>query len=197
MRFPIFPLNGAVLFPGTNLPLNIFEKRYIEMVDYSLSNNRLIGMIQTKENNDLFDIGCVGKITSFSETADARYEINLEGINRFKIIKIIKTEHKFISVDANVIESKKDLKEDDHSLNKRLLLNFNKFLNSKKINFSTAEFEELDTLSLAKMICIIAPLDYLVKQMLLEFDSEYELCDKLISALEIETQSNNESSKVN
>ena len=96
MIFPVFPLNGAILFPNTNLPLNIFEERYLEMVDYAFSNDRLIGMIQIKKNKDFFKIGCLGKITSFTETSDKRYQINLEGINRFRIKKIIKNRLKVI-----------------------------------------------------------------------------------------------------
>ena len=95
MQFPVFSLNGAVLFPETNLPLNIFEPRYIQMVDYALLNNRLIGMIQKRENDNLFDIGCLGKITNFSEKHDGRYEINLEGLYCFKIIKVDKNSHSF------------------------------------------------------------------------------------------------------
>ena len=94
MNFPIFPLNGAILFPNTNLPLNIFEDRYIDMVDYALSHKRLIGMIQTKKNEDFFTIGCLGKITNFTETSDGRYQINLEGINRFRVKKIFEKNHK-------------------------------------------------------------------------------------------------------
>ena len=104
MNFPVFPLNGAILFPNTNLPLNIFEDRYVDMVDYALSNNRLIGMIQTQENKDCFTIGCLGKITNFTETSDGRYQINLEGINRFKIKKILNKKHKFIIIDGEEIE---------------------------------------------------------------------------------------------
>ena len=70
MKIPIFPLNGAIMFPNTNLPLNIFEERYIDMVDYTLSKNKIIGMIQRKANNELYDIGCYGKITAFNETPD-------------------------------------------------------------------------------------------------------------------------------
>ena len=66
MIFPVFPLNGAILFPGTNLPLNIFEKKYIQMIDYALSNRREIGMIQKKDNGDFFNIGCLGKISNFA-----------------------------------------------------------------------------------------------------------------------------------
>ena len=87
MQIPIFPLNSAVLYPETNLPLNIFEDRYIDMVDFALSNKRLIGMIQTNEKGKLFKVGCVGKITSFNETKDGRYLINLEGMNLFLLKK--------------------------------------------------------------------------------------------------------------
>ena len=66
MQFPVFPLNGAILFPKTNLPLNIFEKKYIQMIDYALSNHRLVGMIQMKKNNDFFNIRCLRKITDFT-----------------------------------------------------------------------------------------------------------------------------------
>ena len=95
MKFAIFPLNGAILFPNTNLPLNIFEDRYIKMVDYALSHSRLIGMIQTKKNNDFFSVGCLGKITNFTETSDGRYQINLEGLNRFKVKfpELLKNKH--------------------------------------------------------------------------------------------------------
>ena len=196
MRFPIFPLNGAILFPGTNLPLNIFEKRYIEMVDYALSNNRLIGMIQKKENDDFFKIGCLGKITSFSETGDGRYQINLEGLNRFLLKKIVKSENNFIIIDGEILKSNEGIKE-KNSLNEKLLFNFKKFLKIKNINFNSSEFENLDASSLAKIICIIAPLDHLIKQMLLEFDSDYELCKNLLSVLEIEMKNNEDNLKIN
>ena len=110
MNFPIFPLNGAILFPNTNLPLNIFEDRYIDMVDYALSHNRLIGMIQTKKNKDLFTIGCLGKITNFTETSDGRYQVNLEGINRFKVKKILDKGHKFIIIDAEELDYNSNFK---------------------------------------------------------------------------------------
>ena len=196
MRFPIFPLNGAILFPGTNLPLNIFEKRYIEMVDYALSNNRLIGMIQKKESDDFFKIGCLGKITSFSETGDGRYQINLEGLNRFLLKKIVKSENNFIIIDGEILKSNESIKE-KNSLNEKLLFSFKKFLKIKNINFNSSEFENLDASSLAKIICIIAPLDHLIKQMLLEFDSDYELCKNLLSVLEIEMKNNEDNLKIN
>ena len=107
MISPIFPLNGAVLFPKTTLPLNIFEKRYLAMVDYAFANQRIIGMIQKKESGSLFKIGCLGKIISFNETADGRYLISLEGINCFKVNKELEKKRLFRMVDGKIFENKK------------------------------------------------------------------------------------------
>ena len=197
MNFPVFPLNGAILFPNTNLPLNIFEDRYINMVDYALSHGRLIGMIQTKKNKDLFTIGCLGKITNFTETSDGRYQINLEGIHRFKIKKILENKKKFIIIDGEELEYNSNFKKQTSELSTKLLSNFKNYLNIKKIDFNTSEFESLDALNLAKIICVIYPLDHLTKQMLLEFNASDELCENLISVLEIEINNFGKSSKIN
>ena len=197
MNFPIFPLNGAILFPNTNLPLNIFEDRYIDMVDYALSHNRLIGMIQTKKNKDLFTIGCLGKITNFTETSDRRYQINLEGINRFKVKKVLNNKQKFIMVDGEELDYNSNFKKQTTELSNKLLSSFKNYLNIKKIEFNTSEFESLDVLNLAKIICVISPLDHLTKQMLLEFNASDELCENLISVLEIEINNFGNSSKIN
>ena len=197
MKFPIFPLNGAILFPNTNLPLNIFEDRYIEMVDYALSNDRLIGMIQTNKNNDFFNVGCLGKITNFTETTDRRYQINLEGISRFKVKKILNNKDKFIIIDGEKLSYNSNFKKQTSSIGNKLLSNFKNYLNIKKIKFNTSEFESLDTLNLAKIICVISPLDHLTKQMLLEFNASDELCENLISVLEIEINNFGKSSKIN
>ena len=197
MNFPIFPLNGAILFPNTNLPLNIFEDRYIDMVDYALSHNRLIGMIQTKKNKDLFTIGCLGKITNFTETSDGRYQVNLEGINRFKVNKVLDMKHKFIIIDGEELNYNSNFKKQTSELSAKLLSNFKNYLNIKKIEFNTSEFESLDALNLAKIICVISPLDHLTKQMLLEFNNSDDLCENLISVLEIEINNFGKSSKIN
>ena len=197
MNFPIFPLNGAILFPNTNLPLNIFEDRYVDMIDYALSHNRLIGMIQTKKNNDLYTIGCLGKITSFTETSDRKYQINLEGLNRFKVKKILSNQHKFTIIDGEELSYNSNFKKKTPELSTKLLSNFKNYLNIKKIEFNTSEFENLDALNLAKIICVISPLDHLTKQMLLEFNTSDELCENLISVLEIEINNFGKSSKIN
>jgi Lon protease-like protein len=95
-EIPVFPLSNFIIFPKTTVPLNIFEPRYLEMVDDAMKGNRIIGMIQPKKNDQttpiLYNIGCAGKITSFNETEDGRYLIILNGISRFKIIKELETE---------------------------------------------------------------------------------------------------------
>lgn len=82
---PVFPLDGVLLLPRGTLPLNIFEPRYIAMVDEAMASHRLIGMLQSKEDGSLYDVGCAGRIVSYNETTDGRYEIVLTGICRFKI----------------------------------------------------------------------------------------------------------------
>ena len=95
-KIPVFPLSNFIIFPRTTVPLNIFEPRYIDMVDDAMKSNRIIGMVQPKKSDQnipvLYNIGCAGKITSFSETNDGRYLIVLNGISRFKIIEELKNE---------------------------------------------------------------------------------------------------------
>lgn len=197
MMFPVFPLNGAVLFPNTNLPLNIFEERYVQMVDYALKNNRLIGMVQKKKSGDLFNVGCLGKITNFTETGEKKYQINLEGLSRFKIKKITKNNLKFLTVEGESLKYNSSFKKDTVSLCQKLLLNFKKYLKVKKINFSTLEFESLDVLNLAKIICVILPFDYITKQMLLELNSSEDFCENLISVLQIEIINKEKNLRIN
>ena len=91
-KIPIFPLRGVIFFPDTNLPLNIFEKRYLKMVDDILKNDKFLGMIQSKEKDgEVYKIGCLGKIDEHSRTSDGRILINLKGVTRFKIDKEIQT----------------------------------------------------------------------------------------------------------
>ena len=125
---PVFPLSNFIIFPKTNVPLNIFEPRYIEMVDESMKTNKLIGMIQPKNSNnssshDLYNVGCLGKIISFKETEDKRYLIELKGITRFEIIKEIRTGKKYreCEIDFNkfnndIDEKKEELKFSDLEL---------------------------------------------------------------------------------
>ena len=186
MQIPIFPLNGAVLYPETNLPLNIFEDRYIDMVDFALSNKRLIGMIQTDEKGKLFKVGCIGKITSFNETKDGRYLINLEGMNLFLLKKEIDMGFKFRIIEGSSIKHNSNNLSIDSNIKKTLLNKYSKYIKNKKIDLNIAELEKLTTKQLAKLIAMVSPFDHIDKQMLLEISIPNEFCKKLLSILDIE-----------
>ena len=186
MELPIFPLNGAVLFPGTSLPLNIFENRYLEMVNYSLARDRFIGMIQTNENDDLFDIGCIGKIHSFNETADGRYLISLQGTNCFKVLKELDPLYNFRLVKADIIENKNDefvISEEQKNL---LLKKYKDYIEIKKININIKEIENIEIDQIIKFIPMISPFKNIDKQSLLETENLLEFYNKLQSILELE-----------
>ncbi len=197
MHFPIFPLNGAILFPKTNLPLNIFEERYIAMVDYALSNKRLIGMIQLKKNGDLFNVGCLGKITSFNETKDGRYLINLEGTSRFNVNKELNKKYLFRVIDASVIKEEDNKNNLTKQLKDLLLKKYQDYLTVKKINIDLSEIKNIETDQLVKFIIMISPFDNLEKQMLLEVHDEIELYDKLCSILDIEIKNLDQNQMLN
>ena len=113
-KIAIFPLSNFIIFPKTNAPLNIFEPRYIQMLDDAMKGNRLIGIIQPKKTGDLkkpnlYDVGCVGKITSFNETEDGRYLIVLNGICRFKIISEEKNDKLYRVCKVDFTEYLEDL----------------------------------------------------------------------------------------
>ena len=96
MEIPIFPLSGVIYFPKTNLPLNIFEERYLELVNDCFRSNKLMGMVQSKkENNLVYKVGCLGKISDYQETSDGRVLINLTGLTRFEITKEVTNQKKY------------------------------------------------------------------------------------------------------
>ena len=111
----VFPLSNFIIFPKTTVPLNIFEPRYIDMINDSMKSNKMIGMIQPKslgnKSNipELHDVGCLGKITSFRETEDGRYLIELKGIIRFQNIKEIRSEKKYRLLEVDYTRFDKDL----------------------------------------------------------------------------------------
>ena len=122
-KLPIFPLSNFIIFPKTTVPLNIFEPRYLDMINDSMKNNKLIGMIQPKilksiDNNlpELHQIGCLGKITSFKETNDKRYLIELKGLIRFKIIKESNSNKKYRECEVNFENYLHDLEEKEENL---------------------------------------------------------------------------------
>ena len=191
MKIPIFPLNGAVLFPGTSLPLNIFEERYIEMVDYALSRERFIGMIQSDQKNNLYNIGCIGKIHSFSETADGRYLISLQGTSCFKVKKELEKKYKFRLIEAEAL----DFMEDKNSLNEKqkdnLLERYGQYIKIKKINLNLEDIQKVDFNQIIKFIAMISPFSDVEKQVLLETENLSDFYKKLQSIIELEIVENN------
>jgi len=119
-KIPVFPLSNFIIFPRTTVPLNIFEPRYIDMIDDAMKSNRIIGIIQPKNSNQniplLYNIGCAGKITSFNETNDGKYLIVLSGISRFKIIEELKTDKPYRECSINFDNFHGDFEESNEGL---------------------------------------------------------------------------------
>ncbi len=176
-KIPVFPLSNFIVFPNTTVPLNIFEPRYLKMIEDALATDRLIGMIQPKKigdlrNSDLFDVGCVCKIISFNETEDGRYIIILKGINRFKKINEIENKkiYRELNVDYNLYSNDKNSEKEDFEFSKiKKILEELKLLFKKrgyKINWKDLKgqsvYQTLSALSMA------SPFSILEKQILLE-----------------------------
>ena len=186
-HIPIFPLNGALLLPGGNLPLNIFEPRYIDMVDYALSKEKLIGMIQTQEDKSKvgFKVGCIGKISSYSETDDQRYLINLHGLSRFKILEEINHDKEFKIFNVEYENIKNTFDDFDSNLfNKDNFINkIIEYLREKGMNADLESLIQIDSKALIIMIAMICPFNINEKQMLLEcknINHLIEIIEKLI-----------------
>ena len=175
----VFPLSNFIIFPKTTVPLVIFEPRYIEMINDSMKNDKLIGMIQPKitKNSEismpaLHDIGCLGKITSFKETDDGRYVIDLKGIVRFKIFKELKTEKKYRECEVDYKTYLDDLnkkKEDLNFSDLELIFKDLKSLFEKRgfiINWKALEKQSLD--ETINAWAMASPFSLEEKQMLLE-----------------------------
>lgn len=200
INIPIFPLSGALLLPNGNLPLNIFENRYLSMVDKSLSTNKYIGMLQFEnhETNKLYQIGCLGKITDFSETNDGRYIINLLGITKFKIIKEIKTNESFRIFSVKIEDNDNYNMLDKSNFDRELLIIKIKFYFKKNnIDLKWDYFDSIDDIKLINTVSMICPFDKDEKQMLLESKNINELNNKLISLLEFNSNKMDDYKSVN
>ncbi len=174
---PVFPLSNFIIFPKTSVPLNIFEPRYMAMIEDSMKTNKMIGLIQPKKNNindisDLYEVGCLGKITNFKDTSDGRYLINLNGLTRFKIIKEIKDnkayrtcEVTFDNYEDDLNIPKKELKFSDLELifkNLKLLFEKKGYI----INWKSLEKQNLN--ETINALAMASPFSLEEKQILLE-----------------------------
>ena len=179
---PVFPLSNFIIFPKTTVPLNIFEERYLNMVDDAMKSNKFIGMIQPvkskNENNELPDlhkIGCLGKITSFRETNDGRYLIEIKGVIRFQTIEEIKTNNKYREVMVDFSKFSKDLDNDDQEIkfmDLELIFKDLKSLFDKKgfiINWKALEKQSLE--ETINALSMASPFSLEEKQVLLEAEN--------------------------
>ena len=175
-KIAIFPLAGAIFFPKTTLPLNIFEKKYIQLVGDCMKEKKLFGMVQSKLNltlkSDIYKIGCLGKIISFDETIDKRFVIALSGIIRFKIKEELKTNKLYREFKVDYTDFASDLvteKSDyDKPENKKLIGKIKMFFNKKNYLIKFHELEKLEFDQMISTICMISPFSAAEKQKLIE-----------------------------
>ena len=209
IEIPIFPLDGVIILPGSLLPLNIFEKRYLNMVEDSLkTNSRLIGVVQPimkKQNKDpSFKniIGCFGRIVKFEETEQNTYLISLKGLSRFKILdsnlikrgyikSIISTSN--FQNDLNQISNDKSFKFAD---DKRLKMTLKSYFKSKKIDSNWSYINSCSNFNLINQLSMICPFSPHEKQMLLESISIDERYILLVSILQNTVNPNEEQNQI-
>ena len=176
-NIPIFPLSNFIIFPKTTVPLNIFEPRYIDMVNDSMKSNKLIGMIQPKNKSDndkkLHDIGCLGKITSFKETSNKIFLIELKGIIRFKVIEEINSNKKYreclVSYENYYEDLNEEKKEDLKFSDLEIIFKDLKNLFEKRgfiINWKELEKQSLN--EIINALAMASPFTLEEKQVLLE-----------------------------
>ena len=172
---PIFPLSNFIIFPNTSVPLNIFEPRYIEMIDNIMKTSRIIGMVQPKNKDEipeLYSIGCAGKVTSFNETEDGRYLIVIKGISRFKILKEIKNNKSYRECEINFDQYNKDIIENSNEIKfsdlELIFKNLKSFFLKKgyMINWKDLQKQSLD--QTINTLAMASPFSLEEKQILLE-----------------------------
>ena len=176
-KLAVFPLSNFIIFPETTVPLNIFEPRYIEMINDSMNDSKMIGMIQPKKNTkdstpELYKIGCMGKITSFNESKDGRYLIVLSGLSRFKIIEEVENNKLYRECKISFNEFKSDVddeKEEINSSNIKLIFNnIQKLFERKGYILNWKEIEKQNIEQIINALSMASPFSLEEKQALLE-----------------------------
>ena len=193
-KIPVFPLSNFIIFPKTTVPLNIFEPRYIDMINDSMKSNKLIGMIQPKTSNikqikpELHEVGCLGKITSFRETEDGRFLIEIKGLIRFRKITELDTENKYRVLKINFEDFYQDLEDKNENLkfsDLELIFKDLKSLFEKRgfiINWKALEKQSLD--ETINALAMASPFSLEEKQVLLEaqnLDNRKEKISQILS----------------
>jgi Lon protease-like protein len=191
LRIPVFPLAGALLFPGGQLPLHIFEPRYRAMIRDALASDRLIGMVQPRDQSEppaLFEIGCIGRITAVEELDDGRFNIVLEGLGRFRIAReaAVGTPYRQVEADRSGFDDTDE--PDPLGLAQRAELEREARRYADALGYAV-DWEavgRLDDEMLVNGIAQIAPLDVGSKQALLEAADIAERCDLLVQFMQFQ-----------
>jgi Lon protease-like protein len=194
-RLKVFPLPGALLLPHAELPLNIFEPRYLAMIEDALAGDRLIGMIQPEHDDAdlagapaLKQVGCVGRITSFAETPDGRILITLSGICRFAVVKELATDRPYREVEASYADFADDLAEieGDEGVDRSSLLKvFRDYLAANDMSADWDQVRSASTEALVNTLAVLAPYAPRDKQALLEAKDLKQRADVLIALTEM------------
>ena len=186
VKLPIFPLPGAILFPGLQLPLHIFEPRYRELVGSALARDRLIAMIQPQrggEDAPLYDIGCLGRISDVEALEDGRYNIVLDGQSRFRIIRELEVRTPFRQVEAELIEDPAD--EVLASVERAgFEAEAHRFADMQGYSVDWDSVSRLDDETLIYGVAQFAPFDAAAKQALLEADTLSDRCELMIQLMQ-------------
>lgn len=202
-KLAIFPLTGAVLFPQTQLPLNIFEPRYLQMIDEVLSSpDRIMGMIQPNiskndpNSKNLKRVGCAGRISSFSETGDGRYLVTLTGLIRFEVNNELDTTTQYRQAIASYDNYKEDLlpANIENIDRKSLLILIKKYLEQRNLLIDWEIIEQSPTEQLINYSGVLVPFEPEEKQLLLETKSLFDRCKTLESLFQSYQFQNNQDS---
>ena len=194
-QIPVFPLSGVIYFPKTNLPLNIFEDRYLDLVNDCFRSNKLMGMVQSKKENSLvYKVGCLGKISDYQETSDGRVLINLTGITRFEIMKEVTNQKKYREFEVDYKKFSKDILDSEKLILVSDTLNFmekiKKFFEKNGLMINWKEFEKLDVAQKINTLSMIAPISNEEKQKLLETVSLNDKKNTLLNIIEFYSYEN-------
>ena len=194
---PVFPLSGVIYFPKTNLPLNIFEQRYLDLVNDAFKKDKLMGMIQSKkENNSVYEVGCLGKISDYQKSKDGRILINLTGVSRFKILKEISNKKLYREFQVDYKKFTNDNKEvEDEVSTGALMEKAVPFFKKNGLLLNWKEFEKLNVLQRINTLAMIAPITNEEKQKLLEaisLENKVKTLESVISFYLHETGINNQ-----
>ncbi len=196
-EIPIFPLPGALLLPEGRLPLNIFEPRYLAMTEDSLAAGRMFGMVQpdpalprSEAGAQTYGIGCLGRITSFSETDDGRLLITLTGVIRFRIIEEIATRRGYRRVRADYAPFRHDIDagRPKPQIDRAALIGaLRPYFRARGIEANWEAIEQTDDASLVITLCMVCPFDVREKQALLEAATPEQRARMLIALLEMDS----------